>query len=254
MKLFFRKLGQGQPLIILHGLFGASDNWLSIAKVLAENYEVFILDQRNHGQSPHSDIFDYPTLADDLKEFIEDQSIDNPIIVGHSMGGKVAMEYAVQHPDSFEKLIVVDIAPKKYPVHHDAILDGLNSLDLGAIKSRGEADKQLANYITEIGVRQFLLKNLGRDSDGFSWKINLPVLTRNIEIIGSGLSKPYLGDSAVLFIRGQNSNYIKDEDFSLIKEFFDGAQIQTVKDAGHWVHAEKPAEFMNTLTNFLTTL
>lgn len=251
MKLFFRELGDGQPLIILHGLFGSSDNWLSIAKQLSEDYKVFSVDQRNHGNSPHDDLFDYPTMADDLYNFIQENKIHNPIIIGHSMGGKVAMQFAVNHPDMWDKLVVVDIAPKSYPVHHDKILEGLNSLKLGDLQSRGDADKQLAEYVPEIGVRQFLLKNISRDSTGFSWKINLPILTKNIEIIGAGLDGKLNSAKPVLFINGANSGYIKETDFGLIGEYFPEAVIHTVNNAGHWVHAEKPEEFMEVVTNFL---
>ncbi|QSE97957.1 alpha/beta fold hydrolase [Fulvivirga lutea] len=251
MELFYRELGEGQPLIILHGLFGSSDNWLSIAKLLAEDYHVYSVDQRNHGQSPHSDDFDYPTMAKDLSDFIDQHEIEDPIIIGHSMGGKVAMQYAVNNPQNWQKLIVVDIAPKSYEVHHDQILEGLNSLDLDNLKSRGDADKELSEYVPELGVRQFLLKNLNRDNSGFSWKINLPVLTKNIEIIGAGLDGRLSESKPVLFINGEKSGYIKEKDYSLIDEKFPGATVVTIKDAGHWVHAEKPEEFMETLTAFL---
>jgi len=251
MKLFFRELGEGRPLIILHGLFGSSDNWLTIAKQLADDYKVYSIDQRNHGNSLHSDQFDYPTMADDLHKFILENNIQNPVIIGHSMGGKVAMQFAVNQPDMWDKLIVVDIAPKSYPVHHDEILRGLNGLNLGQLESRGDADKQLAKYVPEIGVRQFLLKNLSRDSDGFSWKINLPVLTRNIEIIGAGLDGKLNSKKPVLFINGANSGYIKESDFDLIRSHFPEAEIHTIKNAGHWVHAERPDDFMEVVTNFL---
>ena len=251
MKLFFRELGNGKPLIILHGLFGSSDNWLTIAKQLADDYKVYSVDQRNHGNSPHSDQFDYPTMADDLYDFITENNIDNPIIIGHSMGGKVAMQFAVSHPNMWDKLVVVDIAPKSYPVHHDKILEGLNSLNLSELNSRGDADKQLAQYVPEIGVRQFLLKNLSRDSDGFNWKINLPILTKNIEIIGAGLNGKLDSEREVLFINGANSGYIKENDFDLIREHFPEAEIRTIQNAGHWVHAEKPDEFMDIVTKFL---
>ncbi|MEQ8925211.1 MAG: alpha/beta fold hydrolase [Fulvivirga sp.] len=251
MELFYREMGEGQPLIILQGLFGSSDNWLSIAKILAEDYHVYSVDQRNHGQSPHSDVFDYPTMADDLSDFIDQHSIKNPIILGHSMGGKVAMQYAVNYPNEWQKLIVVDIAPKSYPVHHDGILEGLNNLNLNELGSRGDADTQLSEYVPELGVRQFLLKNLNRDSNGFSWKINLPVLTKNIEIIGAGLNGSLADSKPVLFINGEKSGYIKESDFALIDETFPGSKLVTIKGAGHWVHAEKPEEFIETLNAFL---
>jgi esterase len=251
MKLFFREMGAGQPIIVLHGLFGSSDNWLTIGKALSEKYKVYLLDQRNHGQSPHHDEFNYHVMASDLEEFIREQEIKNPIIIGHSMGGKTAMQYAVNHPEEWIKLCVVDIAPRAYPVHHDSILKGLNALNLVNLSSRNEADKALAEYVQEPGVRQFLLKNLNRDSNGFSWKINLPVITDNIEIIGEGLSGKLTEIKPVLFIRGENSNYIKDDDFILIDQCFPNAAVETIENAGHWVHAEQTDRFMETLTNFL---
>jgi esterase len=251
MKLFYRELGTGNPIVILHGLFGSSDNWLSIAKELANTHSIYLLDQRNHGQSPHSDTFDYSTMANDLEEFIDEHEIENPVILGHSMGGKTAMEFAVKNPDKWSKLIVVDIAPKTYSVHHDQILEGLNSLDLKTINSRNEADERLSKWVPEMGVRQFLLKNLSRDNIGFSWKINLPVISKNIEIIGEGLSKRLSKAKPTLFIRGSNSNYIMDSDFELIEQYFPSAKIETVENAGHWIHAEQPEEFLNIVNQFL---
>jgi esterase len=253
MKLFYRELGTGNPIVILHGLFGSSDNWLSIAKELATAHKVYLLDQRNHGQSPHTDKFDYSVMADDLKEFIEEHKIANPTILGHSMGGKTAMEFAVNNPKKWKKLIVVDIAPKAYSVHHDQILEGLNSLDLKTINSRNEADERLSKWVPEIGVRQFLLKNIARDSDGFNWKINLPVISKNIEIIGEGLSKRLSEGKPTLFIRGKNSHYIMDSDFDLIEQYFPSAKIETVENAGHWVHAEQPEKFLDIVNQFLNS-
>src|SRR5436190_21660078 len=149
MQLFYRQSGQGEPLIILHGLFGSSDNWYTLAKVFAQHYTVYTVDQRNHGQSRHSDQFDYNLLTEDLKGFIEEQSIDRPIVLGHSMGGKAAMNLAVKYPDRLRNLIVVDIVPKQYPVHHDAILDGLKAIPLAALASRADADKALSEFVPD---------------------------------------------------------------------------------------------------------
>lgn len=251
MKLFYRELGAGDPIIILHGLFGSSDNWLSIGKELSDTHSIYLLDQRNHGQSPHSNSFDYSAMANDLEEFIEEHELVNPVILGHSMGGKTAMEFAVNNPDKWSKLIIVDIAPKTYSVHHDQILEGLNSLDLKTIKSRNEADKILSKWVPEMGVRQFLLKNLSRDNNGFSWKINLSVISKNIEIIGEGLSKRLSKAKPAMFIRGRNSNYIMDNDFELIDQYFPSAKIETIENAGHWVHAEQPEKFLDIVNQFL---
>lgn len=252
MNLFYREVGEGSPVVILHGLFGSSDNWLSISKILGEEHKVYTIDQRNHGQSPHDDQFDYQTMAEDLKDFLLQHDINNPIVIGHSMGGKVAMQFAVDNPDMLERLIVVDISPKSYPVHHDEILEGLCSLRLPDLKSRGEADQHLSKYVSAIGTRQFLLKNIGRNSDGFFWKINLSVIKDNIETVGEGLPIGSLSDKPTLFINGRNSNYIKEEDATLIFRHFPNATLQTIENAGHWVHAEQPAEFLKIVQEFIS--
>lgn len=251
MNLFFRKTGEGSPLIILHGLFGSSDNWLSIAKVLGNNHTVYSVDQRNHGQSPHSDFFNYKIMANDLKAFIEENNIDNPIILGHSMGGKTAMQFAVNNPKMLKKLILVDIGAKSYPIHHDTILKGLNSINIDELKSRGEADQQLSKYVSETGIRQFLLKNIARSADGFKWKMNLPIIEKEIEQVGIGLSNNdfYKGDT--LFIRGKNSNYILDEDIDGLNYHFPKYKLETIENAGHWLHAEQPEKFVEIVKNFI---
>lgn len=251
MNLFFRKTGDGSPIIILHGLFGSSDNWLSIARVLGESHTVYSIDQRNHGQSEHSDYFSYEIMAEDLREFILEHNIQNPIIIGHSMGGKVAMQFAVDHADIMKKLIVVDIAPKIYPVHHDTILEGLNSINMQTLTSRNEADEQLAKYVPDMGTRQFLLKNIARTAEGFAWKINLPVIETGIEQIGVGLEPNAHYDGETLFIRGKNSNYIKDEDEVTLKHYFPNSELVTIENAGHWVHAEQPETFLAAIKAFV---
>jgi esterase len=251
MKLFFRESGQGQPLIILHGLFGSSDNWYTHAKTFATDYHVYLVDQRNHGQSPHSNEFDYKALTLDLEEFIAEHKIEKPIILGHSMGGKTAMNFAVKNPDLLSKLIVVDIVPKYYPVHHDQILEGLESIDLKTVQSRNEADQLLSKYVPEPDVRQFLLKNLSRTANGFEWKINIEGIDKNIESIGAGMQYEGTYDGPTLFIKGAKSNYYKPGDEALIKKTFLQADIQTI-DTGHWVQAENPQEFAKVVLNFLS--
>jgi len=250
-KLFFRKLGQGKPLIILHGLFGASDNWLTIGKSLSEHFEVYLVDQRNHGQSFHDHEHNFDVMAEDLANFIKENSITQPIVLGHSMGGKVAMNYALSHPGKVEKLIVVDISPRGYKVHHDKILEGLKSIDLGSLESRKEADDQLAKYVPNVGERQFLLKSLSRTGDGFEWKINVAAIDNNIGlIVGEIDGEP--NPVPTLFIDGENSNYIRDIDLPIIKKLFPDSQVVTIKNAGHWVHAEQPEAFLETLMAFLS--
>jgi esterase len=251
MNLFFRKAGEGRPLVILHGLFGSSDNWYSLSKVFAEQFCVYTVDQRNHGQSPHSDEFNYKTLAQDLEDFLDQQSIVDPIVIGHSMGGKTAMNLAIKSPHTIAKLIVVDIAPKSYPIHHDHILDGLTAIPLESIQSRNEAEAILAEYVDEADVRQFLLKNLSRNSEGkFMWKINLPAIEKHIEEIGAGMQFEGTYPKPTLFIKGARSNYFKPGDDDSIRSYFPQATIVTV-DTGHWVQAENPKAFMEAVNNFL---
>ncbi|MGW8122526.1 alpha/beta fold hydrolase [Roseivirga echinicomitans] len=250
-ELYFRELGEGQPLIILHGLLGTSDNWLTLGKKYAEHYKVYILDQRNHGQSFHDDEFSYPALAKDLLNFMNSQNIEKAHILGHSMGGKVAMTFAIEHPGRVDKLIIADIGPQTYPPHHTVIFKGLFSLDLANLSSRNEADEKLAEYIPEIGVRQFLLKNLARNNDSFEWKVNLEVIAKEIDKIGLGLSHNAVYENSTLFIRGGKSDYIKDSDFNLIHSTFKNSKIETIGGAGHWLHAEKPDLFLKISLDYL---
>lgn len=252
MKLFFRELGQGEPIIILHGLFGSSDNWLTQAKLFGAHYKVYSVDQRNHGQSPHSNDFDYLSMVNDLKEFIEEHQIHNPVIIGHSMGGKAAMNFALAHPDMVSKLIVVDISPKSYNLEHYAIVEGLRAIPIDTITSRNEADEILSHQIPDADVRQFLLKNLQRKSGGgFSWKINLPVISEKLSNIGVDLQIEGQFKKPTLFIRGAKSKYISDKDWKRITTIFPEAQLETM-DTGHWVQAEKPQEFAETVVHWLS--
>lgn len=254
MKLFFRELGTGQPFIILHGLMGSADNWLTQAKMLASDYKVYTVDQRNHGLSPHSDDFDYKVMANDIKDFINEHSLKKPIILGHSMGGKAAMNFAISNPTMLDRLIVVDIAPKAYPIHHDSIVEGLKAIPIDTLQTRNEADEILSKYVPEVDVRQFLLKNLSRKpSGGFSWKINLPVIDKNLELISADIQFPGTYNGPSLFVRGGKSRYVKDEDRSRIKELFPNSSLVTM-DTGHWVQAEKPQEFVEVVKNFLANV
>jgi esterase len=256
MKLFFREYKPAQdtgkqPVVILHGLFGSSDNWLTQAKLFVEHYHVYTVDLRNHGQSPHSDTFDYPSMVDDLVEFFEDHGIDNPIVIGHSMGGKAAMNFAIAHPDKVGKLVVVDIAPRYYDLEHYTIVNGLNALSPDSITSRNAADEMLASYVPEPDVRQFLLKNLQRKTEGgFSWKINLPVISEKLSNIGVDLQYEGTFEKPTLFIRGKRSRYVRDEDVERIKKVFPVSQLVTM-DTGHWVQAEKPQEFVEIVKEWL---
>lgn len=251
MKLFFREAGQGTPLIILHGLFGSSDNWYTLSKVFAERFRVFTIDQRNHGQSPHSSEHDYKLLTEDLEEFVKEHGLENPVILGHSMGGKTAMNFAIKHPDKTGKLIVVDIMPKTYPLHHDHILLGMKSLDLAGLKSRGEAEQILTQQIPKTDERQFIMKNLARnEQQGFEWKINLSSLDANIGRMGEALQYEGQYTGPALFIKGARSGYYKPGDEAAVAKYFPTAKWVTM-ETGHWVQAEQPKEFAKVVLDWL---
>lgn len=258
MKLFFREYKSANPnapsMIILHGLFGSCDNWLTQAKLFSPHYHVYTIDQRNHGLSPHSDDFDYTFMVKDLLEFMDDHQIQNPIIIGHSMGGKTAMNFALAHPDKISTLIVVDIAPRAYDLEHYSIVDGLNAITINTLTSRNEADEQLARFVPEADVRQFLLKNLQRKAEGgFSWKINLKIISEKLGNVGVDLHYKTSFNKPTLFVKGNRSNYIKDEDTSLILTYFPLAKLEGM-ETGHWVQAEKPQEFVDLVHSYLQSM
>lgn len=251
MELFFRESGKGEPLIILHGFLGSSDNWFTLAKTFSAHYHVYLLDLRNHGQSPHSDTFNYEVMVDDMSHFFETQGISRAHLIGHSLGGKVVMNFAVKYPDKVNKLIVVDIVPRPYEVEHDNILKGLKSIKVEELQSRGDADRLLSEFVSDPGERQFLLKNLSRDSEGkFSWKMNLVVLAKNVRSVGEGMKFQGNFDGPALFIRGGKSNYYQPDDEKIIHAIFPNAETVTL-DTGHWVQAENPVEFGKTAIAFL---
>lgn len=251
MKLFSRTSGTGRPLIILHGLFGSSDNWFTLSRTFAQHHTVYLVDQRNHGQSPHSPEMNYGVLAEDLHDFISEHHLDGPDIIGHSMGGKAAMNFAVKYPNLLRKLVVVDIVPKAYPVHHDAILDGLHAIPLSSLTSRTEADKLLVPFVPEPDVRQFLLKNLARDEHGrFIWRVNLSAIDNNIEALGEGMVFSGKHDGPCLFIRSEKANYYAPGDETRIKGLFPNAELVSM-DTGHWVQAERPEAFARLVLDYL---
>lgn len=252
MKLHFRKIGQGQPLIILHGLFGTSDNWQSIGKVFAERYTVYMVDMRNHGHSPHDNEMDYFVMSDDLKELFIDNEITNAILMGHSMGAKAAMYFAQENPGYIDKLIVVDMGIKKYPPHHQLIFDALLAVDLDKVKTRKEVEQIIRSYFSDESVIQFLLKNLyWSDEEKLAWRMNLHVLYRDIENILAAVPNKKC-ELPTLFIRGGKSNYVLDEDWEAIKVLFPKAELVTIAQAGHWVHAEAPKEFFEKLNAYIS--
>jgi pimeloyl-ACP methyl ester carboxylesterase len=252
MKLHFEAMGQGSPLIVLHGLLGSGDNWRSMSRRLAGAYQVFALDLRNHGQSPHSELLDYDVMAADLQEFVEDHGLWRIILMGHSMGGKVAMRFALDYGAAIERLVVVDVAPKSYPPMHGDLIEALRSLDLRRYRSFGEVDAALAPRIPAAAVRQFLLKNLVRDgAGGLGWKIDLQAIHRNYNKLDREISAASTFAKPSLFIRGARSPYVEDKDLPSIRRLFPEAVIATVPGAGHWVHADRPEEFYEILSRFL---
>jgi pimeloyl-ACP methyl ester carboxylesterase len=253
MKLFFRKKGEkGSPIVILHGIFGTSDNWVGIATILSEKHQVFLLDLRNHGHSPWSEQFDYQVMSEDLMEFIQEHSLEKPLLIGHSMGGKVVMQFDLNHPEIASKIVIVDIAPKFYPVHHHLILEGLNSLDVVHLENRQAANEHMKRFEENEGIRQFLLKNLHRNvENGFEWKINLKVITKNIDVVGLDLWVNKPSETKAIFIKGADSPYIQAEDHRLISEIFPNFELFEIPKAGHWVQADQPAAFMDVLNNII---
>lgn len=252
MELNYKSFGQGEPLVILHGLFGSLDNWQTIAKELAEFYTVFIVDLRNHGRSPHVSEHTYELMAEDVFNFMSDNWIYGANVIGHSMGGKTAMRLALEYPEQVSKLIVADMGIKQNESGHETIFEAMFDLDLPNLESRTVADKQLKTRIKEFGVRQFLLKNLSRSREsGYEWKMNLPVLHENYQEILKGIESDSTFDNPTLFLRGGNSDYILDEDFEAIQDLFPNSELETIEGAGHWLHAEKPTEFIQHVRAFL---
>jgi pimeloyl-ACP methyl ester carboxylesterase len=251
MKLFFNQMGSGHPIVILHGLFGSSDNWQTLGKQIAETHSVYLVDQRNHGRSPHSDAFNYDLLAQDLKETLDEEGLDKVTLVGHSMGGKAAMRFAQLFPSQIDKLVVVDMGVKRYQPHHQLILKALHAVDLDTLGSRNDAEEAMKPFISDFGVRQFLLKNLYRkEKNTFAWRINFPVLEEKMDEILAPLP-PGRTECETLFVRGTKSDYIVPEDFMEIQEFFPFSKFAELP-VGHWVHAEDPDGFLKILMDFVT--
>ena len=251
MLLNYRKYGTGAPLLILHGLFGSSDNWQSLGKKFSEDYQVYLIDLRNHGHSLHSKEFTYDLMAEDINELIMAENLNKVTLLGHSMGGKVAMRAVQKFPFHFEKLIVADIGVKKYPMHHDHIIAGLTAIDLIKTSARAEARKLLADYVKEEGVQQFLLKNLyWKEKGQLAWRMNLNVLIEQMPEILKEIPKE-ISLTPTLFLRGEKSKYILQEDFDLLYELFPNSEIETVYNAGHWLHAENPLDFHQLVSDFI---
>ena len=242
-------LGTGKPLLVLHGFLGMSDNWRSMGKQWASHFEVHLIDLRNHGRSFHSDAFSYADMAADLTAYCDHHQLQQVIVLGHSMGGKLAMHYATTNSEQVEKLIVADIVPKTYPPHHNYILEGLMDLHTHPPKSRGDADQRLSQFVTEQGTRLFLLKNLYRTPNGFALRVNAPVLQDQVGQVMMASDANYHGPT--LFLAGEKSDYILPQDHKQIASQFPQAIVKTIPNAGHWLHAESPVDFAAEVAEFL---
>lgn len=270
MELFFREEGkEGKNIVIIHGLYGSSDNWLTVGKKLGLRHHVYLIDQRNHGHSPKSDSHTYETMKEDLAEFFEKHHLDKAIVIGHSMGGKTAMAFAADYPEHIEKLVVIDIAPKNYYrmgensqyYQHQHILQTLTEVQdrCDQFKSREDIAFFLSLKLDGKELVQFLLKSIYRDKETkqFRCRINIKVLNNSLDEIISGVDERYFSDRIpimqypVLFIKGENSGYIQQEDFALIRKIYPEVRFKTIPDAGHWLHAEQPARFMEALESFI---
>lgn len=253
MSLNFKKYGDApQTLVILHGLFGSLDNWQSIGKLLGEHFTTYIVDQRNHGKSPHYSEHNYTLMASDLKDFLNEQGIEKTNLIGHSMGGKTVMKFAIQEPQFIKKMVVADIAPKYYAPHHQDIISALKSVDFSVDATRKLVQEKLSASIDNPGIIQFLMKGLTwQTKEQLSWKFNLNVISAQIDNIGEALENDVFFTNPTLFIRGEKSDYITDDDIDLIEQIFPMAQYQTVSNAGHWLHAENPTEFLEKVLTFL---
>ncbi len=253
VQLNYESRGSGRPLIILHGLFGSLDNWRTMSRRFSDRFQVFTVDMRNHGSSPHSAEFNCALMAADLGEFMQGRAIPQAHILGHSMGGRVAMQFAVEHPEHVDKLIVVDIAPRAYPPLHDDIFQVLSSIRLERFASRNEVRAEMEKGIGDRSVSEFLLKNLVVSETGeLQWKMNLASLGTHYHEIISAPRWTGEFDRPALFIRGGNSDYIRPEDKGIISESFPRAEIATVPGAGHWVHAQSPDAFEKLVRDFLS--
>jgi len=255
MELFYRKYGEGKPIVILHGLLGISDNWVAFSRRLAmEGYKIFIPDQRNHGQSPHHPVLNYYALTDDLAEFIETHQLIKPVILGHSMGGKVAMRNTLEHPGSVDRLIIVDTSLRTYVRfnYHLRLIDAMLSVDFNVVKTRTEAEEQLRRKIGDERLVQFLMKNtFWKEKGKLGWRPNLQAISNNVDAMYDGVFYSSKFDRPALFVRGGQSDYILEEDIPAILQNFPQAEIKTIESGTHWVHADEPEQFYKIVLDFL---
>ncbi len=251
--LYYSKAGSGSPLIVMHGLFGSSRNWHSQVRRFADSYEVFAIDLRNHGQSFHTDEMSYAAMAGDVARLLERLGLNHCRVLGHSMGGKVAMTLAIQYPGLVSRMVVADIAPLAYYHHYDDLIEPILALELDSFESRTQVDHALRPNIPEDQLRAFLLQNLVRESASWRWRINWRVIQRDMDALTGfdELPRDWLGKLPTLFIRGASSDYIDDTGIEVIERHFENASIATIAAAGHWLHAEKPQEFSQLVLDFM---
>jgi esterase len=253
--LFFRKTGNGKPVVILHGLFGMSDNWQGFSKQLALTpAAVYAIDLRNHGHSFHDAAFSLEKMSDDLEKLFLHENLNDVVLIGHSLGGKVAMKFALTFSSYLRGLMIIDIAPRYYPVHHQGVIEALKRIDLSEIKSRKEAETILVDSGVDVATRQFLLKSLYWISDKqLAWRFNLKAIEKNIQEVGKEISasKPFI--KPVLFVRGENSDYISADDMHDVKKLFPQAELKTAPEAGHWVHADNPEWLLKETVRFINS-
>ncbi len=252
MRLYHKEAGKGIPFVFLHGLFGSSINWNSVSKYFSPDYKVYLIDQRNHGRSPHDPAFDYDLMSEDLYEFFIDHGLEKAVVLGHSMGGKTAMSFAAKYPGMVSHLIIVDISHRSYAFKDENVLKGMLELTADQLLSRSSADRAIAKYIPDLGVRQFILQNLYWNKEKkLEWRLNLKGIAENVMNVGREIemSVPFEGPS--LFVKGKNSDYIQAEDYEQIADKFPNSTIETITGAGHWIHADKPEEFISVVSKFL---
>ena len=250
MSLHFSRIGRGNPVVLIHGLFGSLENLAAMSRYLAEYFEVYSIDLPNHGRSMHTPTTGLPLLANQVHDWLHEQAIESPVLIGHSLGGKVAMEVALRFNSSAKKLVVLDIAPARYVSRHEKIFTGLHAINFDNISTRRQADEVLSAYEPEAAVRGFLLKNLEKTTDGLRWKFNLPVLSECYsELIEANTKKTF--DEPTLFLKAENSDYINDNHKNEVESRFSNANFKIVADVGHWLHAEKPELVATLIRKFI---